>query len=79
MCDSKSFGMLAGYGAASISPDWPVGLSGFGTEDRRAPKSPAVYRQGLHNQRFGARPDGMFALVGITVPILKNFLLRGLV
>jgi len=35
MCDSKSFGMLAGYGAASISPDWPVGLSGFGTEDRR--------------------------------------------
>ena len=26
---------LVGYGRASISPDWPIGLSGFGTEMKR--------------------------------------------
>ena len=34
MCDSSNE-ILAGYGAASISPDWPIGLSGFGTESFR--------------------------------------------
>ena len=26
---------LVGYGRASISPDWPIGLSGYGTEKKR--------------------------------------------
>lgn len=34
MCNANSE-ILAGYGAASISPDWPIGLSGFGTESFR--------------------------------------------
>ena len=33
MRDNHHF--LAGYGVASISPDWPIGLSGFGTESYR--------------------------------------------
>ncbi len=33
MSETKS--PLVGYGRASISPDWPIGLSGFGTEKTR--------------------------------------------